>query len=248
MSPTSGVTGGASGTAALRVSGLSAGYGRGDVLGGIDLVAATGAITVVVGPNGAGKSTLMKVLAGIHDGPARGTIEIFGADHTTTSARERLAAGLSLCPERRRVFPAMSIEENLLMGAVTVAPRLARERVRQAYDLVPWLAERRRAMAGNLSGGQQQMLAICRAVMTDPPLLLLDEPSLGLSPKVVGEVAGLIRRLADEGRSVLIVEQNVALGLRLARDVYVLNQGEVVEHGSAAELGADGRLVSSYLG
>jgi branched-chain amino acid transport system ATP-binding protein len=235
-------------TPALRITGLRAGYGHGDVLRGVDLVARTGAITAVVGPNGAGKSTLMKVLAGVHDGPAHGSVEVFGVDRTRASARERLAAGLSLCPERRRVFPAMSVEENLLMGAVTLRPSLARRRVKENYDRVPWLAKRRRAMAGNLSGGQQQMLAICRAIMTDPPLLLLDEPSLGLSPKTVGEVAGLIRSLGDEGRSVLIVEQNVALGLRLASDVYVLSQGVVVEHGPAADLAADDRLMATYLG
>jgi len=233
---------------ALVVRDLHAGYGHGDVLTGVGLVAAAGAITAVVGPNGAGKSTLMKVLAGVHDGPVRGTVEVFGVDRTHSSARERLAAGLSLCPERRRVFPAMSIEENLLMGAVTLGPGLARRRVKEAYDRVPWLADRRRAMAGNLSGGQQQMLAICRAIMTDPPLLLLDEPSLGLSPKVVGEVADLIRSLGDEGRTVLIVEQNVALGLRLARDVYVLGQGCVVQQGPAAELAADDRIMATYLG
>jgi branched-chain amino acid transport system ATP-binding protein len=236
------------GVPALRISGLRAGYGHGDVLSGIDLVAATGTISAVVGPNGAGKSTLMKVLAGIHDGPVRGTVEVFGVDRTRDSARERLAAGLSLCPERRRVFPAMSIEENLLMGAVTLSSSLARRRVKETYKRVPWLGQRRRAMAGNLSGGQQQMLAICRAIMTDPPLLLLDEPSLGLSPKVVGEVADLIRSLGDEGRSVLIVEQNVALGLRLASEVYVLSQGVVVQHGSAADLAADDRLMAAYLG
>lgn len=236
------------GAPALEVRGLHAGYGHGDVLTGVDLVADVGSITAVVGPNGAGKSTLMKVLAGVHDRPVRGTVALFGVDHTTSSARERLAAGLSLCPERRRVFPAMSIEENLLMGAVTLGPRLARRRVAEAYDRVGWLAERRRAMAGNLSGGQQQVLAICRAIMTDPPLLLLDEPSLGLAPKVVGEVAELIRSLGEEGRSVLIVEQNVALGLRLARHVYVLGQGRVVQQGPASELADDHRLMAAYLG
>lgn len=233
---------------ALRTRGLRAGYGHGDVLNGIDLLAPIGTVTAVVGPNGAGKSTLMKVLAGVHDGPATGTVEIFGVDRTRDSARERLAAGLSLCPERRRVFPAMSIEENLLMGAVTLSPAVARRRVKENYERVPWLAERRRTMAGNLSGGQQQMLAICRAIMTDPPLLLLDEPSLGLSPKVVGEVADLIRSLSDPERSVLIVEQNVALGLRLASKVYVLGQGEVVQQGTAAELAADDQLMATYLG
>jgi branched-chain amino acid transport system ATP-binding protein len=233
---------------ALRVCGLRAGYGHGDVLDGVDLVVRAGSVTAVVGPNGAGKSTLMKVLAGIHDGPVRGTVEVFGVDRTRDSARTRLAAGLSLCPERRRVFPAMTVEENLLMGGVTLGPRQARRRLKEAYARVPWLAERRRAMGGNLSGGQQQLLAICRAIMTDPPLLLLDEPSLGLSPRVVGEVADLIGTLGAEGRSVLIVEQNVALGLKLASEVYVLGQGRVVQHGTADELAADERLMATYLG
>ncbi|WP_069813797.1 ABC transporter ATP-binding protein [Streptomyces sp. TP-A0874] len=233
---------------ALRTSGLRAGYGQGDILHGIDILAEAGAITAVVGPNGAGKSTLMKVLAGVHDGPAAGRVEIFGVDRTGDSARGRLAAGLSLCPERRRVFPTMSIEENLLMGGVTLKPAAARRLVEKNYERVPWLAERRRTMAGNLSGGQQQMLAICRAIMTDPPLLLLDEPSLGLSPKVVDEVAGLIRTLNDEGHSVLIVEQNVALGLQLASTVYVLSQGVIAEQGAAADLAEDQRLMAAYLG
>jgi branched-chain amino acid transport system ATP-binding protein len=232
---------------ALVVDGLVAGYGNSDALRSVDLVLPRNQVTAVVGPNGAGKSTLMKVLAGVHPSRA-GTTRLFGRDVTGADARERLASGLSLCPERRRVFPAMSVEENLLMGAVTVKPALARQRVQQAYDRFPWLAERRRAVAGNLSGGQQQMLAISRAIMTQPALLCLDEPSLGLSPRVVQEVAELIRELAAGDMTVLIVEQNVSLGLKLADHMYVLNRGEIVRAGSAAELRRDTELVDAYLG
>lgn len=234
-------------TSALKITGLTAGYGGSDALRDVTLDLPVGGITAIVGPNGAGKSTLMKVLAGVH--PARsGSIELFGADVTGTDTRGRLAAGLSLCPERRRIFPGMSVEENLLCGAVTIKPSIARERVQRSFERFPWLVERRRSIAGNLSGGQQQMLAICRAIMTDPTLLCLDEPSLGLSPRVVLEVADLIRELATEDMTVLIVEQNVSLGLKLADRVHVLNQGEIIRSGSADELRQDSELVDAYLG
>jgi branched-chain amino acid transport system ATP-binding protein len=234
-------------SSALRIQRLAAGYGSSDVLRDVTIDLPVGEVTAVVGPNGAGKSTLMKVLAGIH--PTRtGTIELFGTDVTRTDTRGRLALGLSLCPERRRIFPGMSVEENLLCGAVTIKPSLARERVQRSFERFPWLVERRRSVAGNLSGGQQQMLAICRAIMTEPALLCLDEPSLGLSPRVVLEVADLIRELATEDMTVLIVEQNVSLGLKLADRVHVLNQGEIVRSGTADELRQDTELVDAYLG
>jgi branched-chain amino acid transport system ATP-binding protein len=234
-------------SAALRLRGLTAGYGHSDALRSLTLDVPTHRVTAVVGPNGAGKSTLMKCLAGIHR-PSAGSIELFGEDVTTADARALLARGLSLCPERRRIFPGMTVEENLLLGAVTLRPALARARVRQAYERFPWLEERRTSMGGNLSGGQQQMLAICRAIMTQPALLLLDEPSLGLSPRVVTEVADLIRSLAREEMTVVIVEQNVSLGLKLADHVHVLSRGEIVRSGTSEELQQDTDLVAAYLG
>lgn len=234
---------------AMQVSNLSAGYGHGnEAIRSVSFAVPAEQITAIVGPNGAGKSTLMKVLAGIHPATS-GTVELFGRTIDDDDARDRLEHGLSLCPERRRVFPAMTVEENLLMGGVTVKSSVAQSRIDRAYDRVPWLRERRKAIAGNLSGGQQQMLAIWRAIMTAPRLLLLDEPSLGLSPRVVLEVADLIRELAREDRmSVLIVEQNIALGLKLAETVHVLTQGEIVRSASAEELRQDDELVSAYLG
>jgi branched-chain amino acid transport system ATP-binding protein len=233
--------------AALRVSGLTAGYGQTAAVRSVSLEVPRQCVTAVVGPNGAGKSTLMKCLAGVHR-PWMGSIEIFGADMTDSPTRTRLAAGLALCPERRRIFPRMTVEENLLVGAVSIQPRVARARIAEAYSRFPWLSERRRSMGGNLSGGQQQMLVICRAMMSAPTLLLLDEPSLGLSPRVVGEVADLIRQLAATDITVLIVEQNVSLGLKLSDHVHVLNQGEIVRSGSSEVMQRDTSLVASYLG
>lgn len=237
-----------SGTA-LRIDQLSAGYGHNTAaLHQVSLSVPSGRVTAIVGPNGAGKSTLMKVLAGIHPS-SHGSIELFGQVVDGLDARRRLTSGLSLCPERRRMFPEMTIHENLLMGALTARPAEARTRIERAYDSVPWLRERRKALAGNLSGGQQQILAIWRAMMSAPRLLLLDEPSLGLSPKVVGDVAQLIRDIsADRTMTVLIVEQNMALGLRLATDVHVLNQGRIIRSGTADELREDRELIATYLG
>lgn len=232
---------------ALRVDALTAGYASSVALRSVSLDVPAHRITAVIGPNGAGKSTLLKCLAGIHK-PSAGQLELFGSDVSSLDTRRRLAAGLALCPERRRIFQGMTVEENLLVGAVTIPPRVARNRVQRAYDRIPWLAERRTAVGGNLSGGQQQMLAICRAIMTEPRLLLLDEPSLGLAPLVVLEVADLVRELASDQMTVMLVEQNVSLGLALADQVYVLNRGDVIRSGSAAEVEQDADLVSTYLG
>ncbi|MGV9799842.1 ABC transporter ATP-binding protein [Mycobacterium sp. NPDC003449] len=234
---------------ALRVHNLSAGYGGNSVaLQDLSLDIPAGRVTAIVGPNGAGKSTLMKVLAGIHPHSC-GHIELFGEPIEGSDARRRLMRGLSLCPERRRVFPEMTIEENLLMGALTAKAADARHRIERAYTAVPWLQQRHKALAGNLSGGQQQILAIWRSMMSAPRLLLLDEPSLGLAPRVVHEVAQLIRDISDErDMTVLIVEQNMALGLRLATDVHVLNQGKIIRSGSADELRQDRELIATYLG
>ncbi len=234
---------------ALLVRDLSAGYCRNTAaIQGLSLEVAQGKVTAIVGPNGAGKSTLMKVLAGIHPHTA-GRISLFGQSLQDVDARKRLMNGLSLCPERRRVFPEMTIEENLLMGALTARRADTRQRIEHAYTNVPWLKQRRKAFAGNLSGGQQQILAIWRAMMSAPRLLLLDEPSLGLSPRVVQEVAQLIRQISsDNDMTVLIVEQNMALGLRLAAEVHVLSQGEIIRSGSADELRQDRELIATYLG
>lgn len=232
---------------AMKVESLTAGYGHSEALRQISLEVPANEVTAVIGPNGAGKSTLMKCLAGIHR-PSAGTVELFGEEVTSTDARQRLSNGVALCPERRRIFPGMTVEENLLVGAVTIKPKVARQRLALAYDRFSWLRDRRGSVGGNLSGGQQQMLAICRAIMTQPRLLMLDEPSLGLSPRVVLEVGDLIAGLAAGDMTVLLVEQNVSLGLKLADHVHVLNHGEVVRSDTAAVLQRDTDLISTYLG
>lgn len=233
--------------AALTLDGITAGYGHSDALRSVTFQVPANEVTAVIGPNGAGKSTLMKCLAGIHR-PSAGIISLFDEDVTATDSRHRLTRGLSLCPERRRIFAGMTLEENLLVGAVTIKPKIARKRLEYAYDRFPWLRERRRSVGGNLSGGQQQMLAICRAIMTQPKLLMLDEPSLGLSPRVVQEVGELIGELAADDMTVLLVEQNVSLGLKLAEHVHVLNRGELVRSDDAAVIQQDTDLISTYLG
>lgn len=232
---------------ALRLRTLTAGYGSSDALREVSVDVPARQVSALIGPNGAGKSTLMKCLAGVHR-PSEGTVELFGRDVTSADSRRMLAAGVSLCPERRRIFPGMTVEDNLLMGAVTLKPSRARERVRGVYERFPWLKERRGSAGGNLSGGQQQILAICRAIMTDPAVLLLDEPSLGLSPRAVYEIADLVRTLAREDMTVVVVEQNVALGLKLADHVHVLSHGEITRSGTAEELQRDSELVAEYLG
>jgi branched-chain amino acid transport system ATP-binding protein len=232
---------------ALETVRLSAGYGGGDVLHEVCIGVERHAVTAIVGPNGAGKSTLMKCLSGIHRFSS-GSVRLFGEEIRRPEARAVLAAGLSLGPERRRIFPGMTVEENLLVGAVTVSPRMARRRVQSTYEQFPWLRDRRRSVAGNLSGGQQQILAICRAIMTAPQLLLLDEPSLGLSPVAIKDVADLIRALAETDMTILVVEQNVSLGLNLADRAYVLSQGRISREGAARELQQDSDLVAAYMG
>ncbi len=232
---------------ALAGEELYARYGSIEALHGVSIGVEERKITAIVGPNGAGKSTLMSILVGLQQ-PAAGTVLRCGDDINGMSVRSRLLAGMSLCPERRRIFPQMTVEENLLLGGVTMRPSAGRLRVREMFDLVPWMKDRRSDTAGNLSGGQQQMLAILRAMMTRPDLLLLDEPSLGLAPRVVGEVAALIRTLASQGVTVLIVEQNVALGVGVADTVYVLDQGSIAYHGPAAQAQDDPEIMAAYLG
>jgi len=234
-------------SALLDVSGLRSGYGRVEVLRGVDLHVDAGEIVALLGSNGAGKSTLNNTVCGLVPATA-GAVRFDGADLTRAHYRAVVQAGLIQVPEGRRVFPNLSVLENLELGAYT------RARVRRAANLdrvfatFPRLAERRTQKAGTMSGGEQQMLAIGRGLMAEPRLLILDEPSLGLSPLLVEEMFALIGRLHAEGLSVLLVEQNVAQSLAIAQRAYVLENGALRFAGAPADLLASAELRQAYLG
>jgi branched-chain amino acid transport system ATP-binding protein len=233
----------------LRIAGLHAGYGRAEVLHGLDLEAASGAVVTVIGPNGAGKSTLLNTVMGIL--PARGAIAFDGQDIACLTLEERVMLGIALVPERRELFGTMPVEDNLLLGAwpqVRRRERAWRARIDDVYALFPRLAQRRRQLAGTLSGGERQMLALGRALMSSPRLLMLDEPSLGLAPLVVREIFRTIVDLRALGVTILLVEQNARAALDVADQAYVLEMGEMALHGPARELAGDPRVVDTYLG
>jgi branched-chain amino acid transport system ATP-binding protein len=232
----------------LRVEQLNAFYGPVQILHGIDLTVEPGEIVGLVGANAAGKSTLMFSLAGLRT-RCTGTISIDGSRIEALPAFDRVRRGLVLVPERRRLFPFMTVIENLEMGAYSKAARPVRqETLAQVYELLPVLAERRGQVAGSLSGGEQQMLAIGRALMAKPRVLLLDEPTEGLAPIYVKALFELIRRLRDLELAILIVEQNVHHVLRAADRAYVLENGRIVMAGAGPQLLNDERLKVAYLG
>ena len=236
-------------TPLLRVQNLRAGYGRAEVLHGINLHADKGSVITVIGPNGAGKSTLLNTLMGVL--PGRGSIEFNGQDVSSLKLEERVMLGISLVPERRELFGTMSVEDNLVLGAfrqVRQKNKLWREQIHVVYELFPRLLERRTQMAGTLSGGERQMLAVGRALMARPVLLMLDEPSLGLAPLVVKEIFRTIDGLRKTGVTTLLVEQNARAALETADDAYVLEMGEIALHGPARELAGDSRVIDTYLG
>jgi branched-chain amino acid transport system ATP-binding protein len=232
----------------LRVEQLNAFYGPVQILHGIDLSVQPGEIVGLVGANAAGKSTLMFSLAGLRT-RCTGTISIDGSGIEALPAFDRVRRGLVLVPERRRLFPFMTVIENLEMGAYSEAARPVRsETLAQVYELLPVLAERRDQVAGSLSGGEQQMLAIGRALMAKPRVLLLDEPTEGLAPIYVKALFELIRRLRDLELAILIVEQNVHHVLHAADRAYVLENGRIVMAGAGPQLLNDERLKVAYLG
>jgi branched-chain amino acid transport system ATP-binding protein len=233
----------------LRVQNLRAGYGRAEVLHGISLHADKGSVITVIGPNGAGKSTLLNTLMGVL--PGRGAIEFNGQDVSALTLEDRVMLGISLVPERRELFGTMSVEDNLVLGAfrqVRQKNKLWREQIHVVYELFPRLLERRTQVAGTLSGGERQMLAVGRALMARPVLLMLDEPSLGLAPLVVKEIFRTIDGLRTTGVTTLLVEQNARAALETADDGYVLEMGEIALHGPANELATDSRVIDTYLG
>lgn len=232
--------------ALLRVTNLRAGYGRVTAVADVSIEVRRGELVAVLGPNGAGKSTVLRAVSGMIR-PWSGSVVLNGRDVTGMGSDLLVRAGMAHVPEGRRVLPRLTVEENLRVGAFSRRSEAAAT-LPEVYDRFPRLAERRAQRAGTLSGGEQQMLVIGRALMARPALLLLDEPSLGLSPPLVHEVFGLIRGLAADGQTVLLVEQNVAQGLAVADRGYVLAAGRVAAAGAAAELSADPSLLRGYLG
>lgn len=233
----------------LRVADLHAGYGRAEVLHGLSLSAAPGQVITVIGPNGAGKSTLLNALMGVL--PARGLIEYQGVDIGSLSLEERVMRGIALVPERRELFGSMSVEDNLLLGAwrqLRLRERQWRAQLETVFTLFPRLLERRTQEAGTLSGGERQMLAVGRALMSKPTLLMLDEPSLGLAPLIVRDIFTTIDKLRASGVTILLVEQNARAALQVADHGYVLETGELVLDGPANALASDARVIDTYLG
>ncbi len=234
-------------TVLLRVQDLRAGYGRVEVLRGVSLEVNAGEIVALLGSNGAGKSTLNNTLCGLV--PARaGTVSFGGRAITGLHYRRIVQAGLIQVPEGRRVFPNLTVLENLELGAFARARERRSANLQRMFAIFPRLQERMAQKAGTLSGGEQQMLAIARGLMTEPRLLILDEPSLGLSPLLVEELFALIHRLHREGLAVLLVEQNVAQSLAIADRAYVMENGSLRFTGAPAELLASDELRRAYLG
>ena len=233
----------------LVVKGLRAGYGRAEVIHGIDLQAPQGSVITVIGPNGAGKSTLLNALMGVL--PAQGTIEFQGQPIAALSLEERVMLGIALVPEKRELFGSMPVEDNLVLGAfrqVRLGNKAWREQMDVVFELFPRLKERRTQLAGTLSGGERQMLAVGRALMSRPTLLMLDEPSLGLAPLVVKEIFRTIDALRSTGVTTLLVEQNARAALEAADYGYVLEMGDTALHGPAKDLATDARVIDTYLG
>jgi branched-chain amino acid transport system ATP-binding protein len=233
----------------LEVHDLHAGYGRAEVLTGLNFVLAARQVVSVIGPNGAGKSTTLAALMGIL--PYRGRVVFDGQDLAGTTLEDRVMLGLALVPEKRELFGTMPVEDNLILGGYRAmkqrVPHWRRE-IERVYALFPRLKERRAQLAGTLSGGERQMLAVGRALMSAPKLLMLDEPSLGLAPLVVRDIFTIIERLRDEGTSLLLIEQNARAALAVSGYGYVLETGTVVLDGPAEALAQDPRVIETYLG
>jgi branched-chain amino acid transport system ATP-binding protein len=232
----------------LRVEGLDLFYGDAQALDGVSLDIAPGAIVAIVGANGAGKTTLIRTIAGMQR-PARGRILFRDTDITGWPSYRVCDFGIGQVAEGRQVFPTLTVDENLAMGAMLPRARAARAKNRErAFAIFPRLAERARQPAGTLSGGEQQMLAIGRCLMGAPDLIMFDEPSLGLAPAIAHGVLDVIGALNRDGITCVLVEQNVALSLKLASRAYVLENGRITLTGSGAELLSDDRVRSAYLG
>ncbi len=232
----------------LKVSDVATAYGAIEALKGVSLSAADGEITCLLGPNGAGKTTLMMTIAGILK-PRRGSITLRGEEVAGRAPRHIVERGIALVPENRLVFPDMTVEENLRAGAFSRddAAEIGRD-VEAMFTRFPRLRERSAQNAGTLSGGEQQMLAISRALMARPKLLLMDEPSLGLAPLIVEDIFRIIRELNAEGTTIFLVEQNAHMALRIANHFYLIEQGRVVFDGTPGEVEEEEIIKRAYLG
>jgi branched-chain amino acid transport system ATP-binding protein len=233
----------------LRLENISVWYGKHEALHNVTLEALEGRTTVILGANGAGKTTLLKVIGGLVKPRPGGHIQFEGKSLENVPPHEIVASGIALVPEGRRLFPEMTVVENLRLGAYTERARAGEERqLDRMLTLFPRLAERRGQLAKTMSGGEQQMLAIGRALMSEPKMLLLDEPSLGLSPRLVKDLFSVLRKITQGGQAVVLVEQNVHQSLRLADRVHVLENGRIVRSGSPSEIQEDKVIQQAYLG
>jgi branched-chain amino acid transport system ATP-binding protein len=232
----------------LDIDRVTAGYDKADVLHGVSLAVAQGSITCLLGANGAGKTTLVRAILGLTP-PRSGTIRFAGEEIAGRATHRVIAAGIACIPEGRRMFAKLTVEENLRLGAYLVSePSVVDQRLDKVYRLFPRLNERREQLAGTMSGGEQAMVSIGRGLMGEPRILLIDEPSLGLSPLLVKENFAIIRRINEEGITVFLVEQNVHQTLAIAHYGYVLTQGRVIAAGTPAELAANAEVRTAYFG
>jgi len=233
----------------FEVRDLRAGYGKAQVLQGLNLKAQKGQVITVIGPNGAGKSTLLNSLMGLL--PHQGSFFYKGHDISPLSLEERVLMGIALVPEKRELFSTMTVQDNLELGGfrqMRLGNRQWRDRMADVFDLFPRLQERRDQLAGTLSGGERQMLAVGRSLMSRPDVLMLDEPSLGLAPLIVKEIFNIISTLRQTGVTIVLVEQNARAALAVADVGYVLEMGDVSLQGPASELAQDPRVIDTYLG
>lgn len=233
----------------LRVENISVRYGLLEAVSSVSIDIKKGQIVSLIGANGAGKSTTLKSIIGILS-LSRGKIFYDDVDVTNTKSHDRVAKGIVLCPEGRRLFPRMTVYENLLTGAhLNHGHRIRKKNLDYVYELFPRVADRRKQVAGSLSGGEQQMVAIGRALMSSPKVLMLDEPSLGLAPKIVKEIEQAVKKIVElKGISVLLVEQNANLALQMSDYGYVLEKGEIIKEGLAKDLSKNEEIKKIYLG
>jgi branched-chain amino acid transport system ATP-binding protein len=230
----------------LSIRDLHVSYGKVQAVNGVSIEVPRGEIVTVIGANGAGKTTLLNAAMGIL--PARGSITFEGKDILRRPVEDRVGSGMTLVPERRELFASMPVEDNLLLGGFLVTSSERAEQIEKVYARFPRLKERRRQLAGTLSGGERQMLAMGRALMAKPRLLMLDEPSLGLAPLIVADIFSIVKDLRSAGVSILLIEQNARAALRLADHAYVMELGEITMSGKASDLASNPKIVETYLG